>query len=40
MTVGSEKNEVTADDMVIVDKGSERGIEATEDLTAFAVHLG
>ena len=40
MTVGSEKNKVTAGDMVIVDKGAERGIEATEDLTAFAVHLG
>lgn len=40
MTVGEEKNNVKAGDMVIVEKGSERGIEATEDLTAFAVHMG
>jgi quercetin dioxygenase-like cupin family protein len=40
MTVDDEKQVVKAGDMVIVDKGAKRGIEATEDLTAFAVHLG
>ena len=40
MTVDDEKQAIKAGDMVIVDKGAKRGIEATEDLTAFAVHLG
>ncbi|MCK4846077.1 MAG: cupin domain-containing protein [Deltaproteobacteria bacterium] len=40
MTVDDEKKEITAGDMIVVEKGATRGIEATEDLTAFAVHMG
>lgn len=39
MTVDGEEREVGAGDMVFVDKGQERGIRATEDLAAFAVHV-
>ncbi len=40
MTVGGEEAEVKAGNMVFVDKGVERGIRATERLTAFAVGMG
>ena len=40
MTVGDETQNVAAGDMIVVEKGAKRGIEATEDLTAFAVHMG
>jgi quercetin dioxygenase-like cupin family protein len=40
MTVGDETEEVKAGSMIFVKKGETRGIEATEQLTAFAVHMG
>lgn len=40
MTVGDEEAEVGPGKMVFVEKGTPRGIRATERLTAFAVHMG
>ncbi|MEE9613925.1 MAG: cupin domain-containing protein [Thermodesulfobacteriota bacterium] len=40
MTVEGEEKEVTAGNMVFVEKGQTRGIKATEKLVAFAVHMG
>ena len=39
MTVAGEEAEVSAGNMVFVEKGAERGIRATERLVAFAVHI-
>lgn len=39
MTVDNEVREVSAGDMVFVQKGAVRGIEAVEELIAFATHV-
>ena len=39
MTVGGEEVEVGPGNMIIVDKDETRGIKATEQLVAFAVHM-
>ncbi len=40
MTVGDEEQEIKAGNIIFVEKGETRGIMATEQLTAFAVHMG
>ncbi len=39
MTFDSEEKEVCAGEMVFVEKGESRGIRATSELVAFAVHI-
>lgn len=39
MTVDGEERDVKEGDMIFVDGGSERGIKASENLVAFAVHI-
>ncbi len=39
MTVEGEEREVSAGSMIFVDKDQTRGIRATEELVAFAVHI-
>ncbi len=39
MTVDGKEHEVTAGDMLFVEKGETRGIRAVEKLLAFAVHI-
>ena len=40
MTVDDKQVEVKAGDMILIDDGEARGIEAIEQLTAFAVQVG
>ena len=39
MTVDGREVEIQAGNMVLIDKGESRGIRATENLMAFAVHI-
>ena len=39
MTVEGKEIEVTAGEMILIEEGESRGIKATEQLTAFAVHI-
>lgn len=39
MTVDDEERDVKEGDMIFVDGGATRGVRATEDLVAFAVHI-
>lgn len=39
MTIEGKEVAVSAGDMVFIEKGETRGIQAVEELTAFAVHI-
>lgn len=39
MTVEGQEVEIQAGNLVLIDKGESRGIRATENLMAFAVHI-
>lgn len=39
MTIEEKEVTVSAGDMIFIEKGENRGIQAVEELTAFAVHI-
>jgi quercetin dioxygenase-like cupin family protein len=39
MTIDGKEIEVASGEMVLIDEGESRGIRATENMTAFAVHI-